>query len=216
MELTILGGGPAAFELTLALHQSLPQARIALICSGSLLAELAPEAARQGRNLLVERGIALTEHMRVERASGGWLMSESHRIQKTSALVIATGAAPHPWQASSGLECDEAGFVRINARLQSVSHPRVLASGDCASLPDTPHSGVYAVRQGASLEKNLSALLAGQPLAEYQPQRRALVLMATADGGALMSYGRWAASGRLVGMWKDHLDLGFMRRHRLD
>ncbi len=216
MELTILGGGPAAFELTLALHQSLPKARIALICGGGLLAGLAPEAARQGRNLLVERGIALTEHMRVERASGGWLMSESHRIQKTSALVIATGAAPHPWQASSGLECDASGFVRINARLQSVSHPQVLASGDCASLPDTPHSGVFAVRQGASLEKNLPALLAGEPLAEYQPQPRALVLMATADGGALMSYGRWAAGGRLVGMWKDHLDLGFMRRHRLN
>jgi hypothetical protein len=30
-----------------------------------------------------------------------------------------------------------------------------------------------------------------------------------------MSYGRWGASGRLFGWWKDRLDTGFMRRHRL-
>lgn len=216
MELAVLGGGPAAFELTLALRQSLPQARLSLICGDAVLKGLAPEAARRGRNLLVEHGIALIEHTRVERASGGWLMSESHRVQKTSALVIATGAAPHPWQAGSGLDCDDQGFIRINANLQSVSHPQVLASGDCANLPDTPHSGVYAVRQGPVLGQNIPALLTSSPLQDYQPQRKALVLMATADGGALMSYGRWAASGRLPGIWKDRLDLGFMRRHRRD
>ncbi|MBL4834683.1 MAG: FAD-dependent oxidoreductase [Pseudomonas sp.] len=216
MELAVLGGGPAAFELALALHQSLPQARLSLICGGVLLAGMAPEAARRGRNLLVDHGIGITEHTRIERASGGWLMDEFHRVQKASALLIATGAAPLPWQASSGLDCDESGFIRINSRLQSVSHPQVLASGDCASLPGTPHSGVYAVRQGAVLEQNISALLGSRSMQDYQPQHRALVLMATADGGALMSYGRWSASGRLAGMWKDHLDLGFMRRHRMD
>lgn len=216
MELAVVGGGPAAFELTLALHKSLPHARLSLICGKTLLEGLAPEVARRARNLLVHHAIELRENTRIERASGGWLMSESHRVQKASALVIATGAGAHAWQANSGLDCDDFGFIRINANLQSISHDRVLASGDCAALPDTPHSGVYAVRQGPILAENITALLAGQPLRDYQPQRRALVLMATADGGALMSYGRWAASGRLLGLWKDRLDLGFMRRHRME
>jgi hypothetical protein len=75
---------------------------------------------------------------------------------------------------------------------------------------------VYAVRQGEVLSQSIPALLAGSALPLYQPQPRALVLLATADGGALLSYDRWSAGGRLFGLWKDHLDLGFMRRHRLD
>ncbi|WP_373188225.1 FAD-dependent oxidoreductase, partial [Halopseudomonas sp.] len=206
MELVVLGGGPAAFELVLALHESLPQAQLSLICGNALLEDLAPETARQARNLLIDRGIALRESTRVERASGGWLMSESHRIQKACALVIATGAAAHPWQGCSGLDCDESGFIRINPTLQSISHPQVLASGDCAALTAAPRSGVYAVRAGAILAENIPRLLAGQSLQEYRPQQQALVLMATADGGALLSYGRWSAGGRLPGILKDHLD----------
>ncbi|MFO7705735.1 MAG: pyridine nucleotide-disulfide oxidoreductase, partial [Halopseudomonas sp.] len=93
--------------------------------------------------------------------------------------------------------------------------PEVFASGDCASLPGALRSGVYAVRQGAFLADNIISQLARRPLRDYQPQQQALALLATADGGALMSYGRWVASGRMLGWWKDRLDIGFMQRHRL-
>lgn len=216
MRLAVLGGGAAAFELVLALQRSLPPAQLSLICSGDLLDGLAPGLGKRARRLLDRRGIDLREGSRIDGIADGWLMSNGQRIQPADALLIATGAAPQPWQSGSGLTCDAPGFVRINAALQSESHPEVLATGDCASQPGTPHSGVYAVRQGAVLGENIPALLAGRPLQDYQPQPRALVLLATADGGALLSYGPWSAGGRLIGMWKDHLDLSFMRHHRLD
>lgn len=215
IRLAVLGGGAAAFELALALHQSLPRAQLSLICSGDLLGGLAPGLGKRARRILNKRSIELREGIRIDRIADGWLVGSEQRVQPADALVIATGAAAQPWQAGSGLHCD-AGFVRVGATLQSQSHPEVLASGDCASQPETPHSGVYAVRQGAVLSETIPALLTGSTLAQYQPQPRALVLLATADGGALLSYDRWGAGGRLFGMWKDHLDLSFMRRHRLD
>lgn len=216
MQLAVLGGGPAAFELALALRRSLPLAGLSLICSGRLLDRQAAGAGKRARRLLHKRGVVLREGTRVDAIAGGWLLSDDRRVQPADVLVLATGAAPQPWQACSGLACDAQGFVRVAATLQSESHPGVMAAGDCASLPGAPHAGVYAVRQGATLAGNLPALLRDEPLQEYQPQPRALVLMATADGGALLSYGRWSAGGRLAGIWKDHLDLGFVRRHRLD
>lgn len=213
--LVVLGGGPAAFELALALRESIPTAELSLICGSGLLDRHAAGAGRRARRLLDRRGVLVHEGTRIDAIAEGWLLSGNQPLVPADALVIATGAAPQPWQSFSGLACDSRGFVRVSDTLQSLSHPNVIAAGDCASLPDTPHSGVYAVRQGSTLSRNIPALLEAGRLHHYQPQPRALVLMATADGGALMSYGRWSASGRLLGMWKDHLDLSFMRRHRL-
>jgi len=215
MPVAVLGGGAAAFELTLALHKSLPQAHVSLICSGDLLNGYSPGLRKRAINILNERGLKLRKDTRINCIANGWLMCDEKQIQKANALVVATGAAPQPWQASSGLDCDAKGFVSVGANLQSASHPEVLASGDCASQPGTPHSGVYAVRQGAVLSDIIPALLAGKALREYKAQSRSLALLATADRGALLNYDRWSAGGRIFGIWKDYLDLSFMRRHRL-
>ncbi len=63
------------------------------------------------------------------------------------------------------------------------------------------------------LAHNLAALIEQRPLTTYQPQRRALALLATGDGGALASWAGLTAEGQLLGRWKDHLDQSFMHRH---
>lgn len=216
MRLAVLGGGAAAFELTLALHRSLPQASLSLICSGNLLDGYSLGLRQRAIKTLNQRCLDLRKDTRIDSIAEGWLISDKQRILTADALVIATGAAPQPWQLGSGLACDTRGFVKVDTSLQSESHPEVLACGDCAKQPGTPHSGVYAVRQGAVLSDIIPALLSGSTLPEYQPQLRALALLATADGGALLNYDHWSGGGRLFGMWKDYLDLSFMRRHRLD
>lgn len=216
IQIAILGGGAAAFELALALHQSLPDAQLSLICSGDLLDGYSLGLRKRASKILYKRGINLRKGTRVDCITDGWLLSNKQRIQNPDALVIATGAAPQPWQSASGLSCDDSGFVRVRATLQSESHPEVLATGDCASQPGAFHSGVYAVRQGAVLSEIIPALLAGNTLREYQPQPRSLALLSTADGSALLNYARVSLGGRFFGMWKDYLDLSFMERHRLD
>ncbi|MFN3581079.1 MAG: FAD-dependent oxidoreductase [Pseudomonas sp.] len=213
--LAVLGGGAAAFELALALHASLPATGIQLLCRDTLLAGHPPGLITRARRLLSQRGVGLSEYREVTRIHSGQLFAGMQPLGQYTALVLATGASAHGWQARSGLLCDAAGFIRINTCLQSLSHAQVLATGDCAILPDTPHSGVYAVRQGAVLAENLRALMTNQTPRPYKPQPHALALLATADGGALLSYRGISGGGRLLGRWKDHLDIGFMRRHRV-
>ena len=210
--LAILGGGAAAVELALALQRALPGCQLTLICASALLAAQPTRAARLTRALLAHRGITLQEGHLVSCIDSGTLLTEDGRAIETDALILATGAAPAPWQQSSGLATDSSGFIQIGNTLQSQSHPRVLVSGDCATLPGCPHSGVYAVRQGAVLGPNLRTLLAGDSaLQRYQPQPRALALLATADTQALACYGPLALRSRLALALKDRLDTGFMR-----
>ncbi len=207
--IAVLGGGAAAFELALALQASLPGTSLRIISGSDLLNGHHPRVQRKASVLLREYGVDLTEHQHVTGVRGEELFADDTSLGATGALVVATGAGAYAWPCESGLACD-GRFVRIDATLRSISHRHIFASGDCAALPGTPHAGVYAVRQGRILADNLRAALLGGPMKLYHPQPRALALLSSGDGRALLSYGRLTAHNRLLGRWKDHLDTGFI------
>lgn len=215
--LAILGGGAAAVELALALQKALSECQLLLYSSNPLLNGQPPRAARLIRSLLLRRGIALHEGVTISRIENGYLHATTGDPVAADAAILATGAAPAAWQHSSGLATDSAGFIRVSATLQSQSHPSIFASGDCAALAGCPRSGVYAVRQGPTLGANLRALLRGQqPQQHYQPQPRALALLATADQQALACYGPLAIRSSAAMWLKDKLDTDFMRSLQMD
>ncbi|MBS7691062.1 FAD-dependent oxidoreductase [Pseudomonas lalucatii] len=211
--LAILGGGAAGVELALALAGQVPQ--LSLFCSGQLLEGHNPGLHMRAWGHLRQRGVRVREHCPIDLIDGDRLVSGEEPVWRGGHLLLASGARALPWLAESGLACDAHGFVQIGATLQSASHPAVFAVGDCASLPGARRSGVYAVRQGPVLAANLAAVLRGQALRRYRPQRHSLALLATGDGGALMGWRQWSADGQLCGRWKDYLDQGFIRRHSL-
>jgi len=213
--IAILGGGPAAFEIAVSLRASLPGVSLQLLSNDDLLAGHPRRLAERARALLRARDIGLLTGHRIDRIRDGQLCHGDAAVAGADALILASGAAPLDWYGNNGLSTTGAGFLRATATLQVEDEDHIFAAGDSIELPGALRSGVYAVRQGATLTHNLPARLEGRPLRAYQPQSRALALLATADGGALMSYGNWTAQGRLPGIWKDHLDIGFMKRHRL-
>ncbi|KFI17899.1 hypothetical protein IB75_17560 [Nitrosococcus oceani C-27] len=79
-----------------------------------------------------------------------------------------------------------------------------------------PKTGVYAVRQGPLLAKNISTQLVGHKhLQPYKPQRHFLSLLTTGGRHAVASRGALFTHGKWVWLWKNYIDRSFMASFNL-
>ena len=231
LRIAVIGGGAGGTELSLSLRHRL---RTLLARAGvpdgveiTLLAETrevveshAPAVRRRMTRLLGERGVRLLAGHRVAavRADGvDAVTAGGERAAVGCDLAIAvTHAGAADWLRESGLDLDDAGFVRVRETLQSTADPAVFAAGDVASFEarPLPKSGVYAVRQGPVLAENLRRLAAGRALRPYRPQPLTLALISSGDRNAVASWGRLALEGRWVWGVKDRIDRRWMRKYQ--
>ena len=174
-------------------------------------------ASVRGRfeRILASRRISIHRGQAVVEVGEGFLRTADGRCHEIDETLWTTQAAAAPWIAESGLAVDDEGFVRVSRTLQSTSHPDVFAAGDIASMVDDPRpkSGVFAVRQGPPLARNLRRALLGERLESYRPQRRFLSLISTGDRYAVASRGPFAFEGAWVWRWKDRIDRRFMQKY---
>jgi selenide,water dikinase len=218
--IVVVGGGAGGVEIALAMRHHCRAAgpqrepEITLVTDGVL-----PTHARWVRMLLehalVTHRVALVRKGRVTRVTREHVYCKSGDPVRADLVVWATGASAPSWLRQSGLQCDDRGFVAVNDRLQSTSHPSVFAAGDAATMVSRPlpKAGVFAVRQGPLLADNLRRFLASDPLQAYRPQRRFLSLISTGGRHAVASYAGLAWQGRWVWTWKDRIDRRFMAKY---
>ena len=167
------------------------------------------------RRVLAERGVHVHEGCRVTAIDRQGLRCADGSVYRLEEILWATDAIAPAWLAAAGLAVDEHGFVLVNAALQSVSHPDVFAAGDVATVVPYPRAkaGVFAVRQGKPLARNLRRVLHGQAPKPFVPQQKWLALISTGDKYAVASRGCWSVAGRWVWYWKDWLDRRFVRKY---
>ncbi|OGA77738.1 MAG: hypothetical protein A3G81_29595 [Betaproteobacteria bacterium RIFCSPLOWO2_12_FULL_65_14] len=207
-QVAVAGAGAAGAEVAMALRHA--GAQVTLYSDKP---SMPPRLAKRVARALRRTGVDFRPGMPVEDIEPGPVVIAGASRQEFDQVVLTTGARPLPWLARSGLATDERGFALVHRTLQSVSHPEVLAAGDCATLRDAPHpkSGLYSVRHGEVLERNLRLLAQAQPLVEYRPQRRALSLLSCGARYAIAEWGGWTAEGRWVWWWKNRIDRGWIR-----
>lgn len=219
--LAVIGAGAGGVETALGLKRRFERAGVpvhmTLVSDDENILPGHSDAVRaRMRRALQDAGVTVSlgaaaaaiDERGIDLADGGRVAAET--------TILTTGAAAPAWLAASGLASDVNGFARTNRFLQSPSHPDVFAAGDCAAFQPVslPKSGVYAVRQGPPLARNLRRAALGEPLEAWRPQPVTLSLMSTGDGGAIVSYGRFAASGNWAWTWKDAIDRRWMTRYR--
>ncbi len=222
VDLGVVGTGAAGVEVILAIKtrlqkqiKTIDHIRFHLIGGAAeILPSHAPAVRQICAQVLQKNNISVHNSFRVNHVSEACLHTDNGDELKLDHIIWATGAAPAPWFATSGLATDELGFVVVNPNLQSTSHSFVFAAGDAASLTPiaVPKSGVYAVREGPLLGDNLRRQLLGDTLKPYRAQKRFLSLINTCDGKAIASRGQRALNGKLIWRWKDWIDRSFMRK----
>jgi len=220
--IAIVGGGAAGVELAFTLDARLRASgrtpALRLVCeSAALLEDYGRRVRSLVRDGLAARGIAVHTGARVGavRADGIDLAGEAIAADL---VVWATGAAPLPFPSGPGLPLDADGFVRVERTLEVSGTRDLFAAGDCAALTFAPwvrKAGVYAVREGAVLDANLRARLAGGRLRAYRPQRDFLTLLNLGGGEAIAAKWDAALSGRHAYRLKNWIDRRFVERFRV-
>ncbi len=221
--IAIVGGGAGGVEMLLAMQFRLVQSlgadapRFAVITDQPhLMPQHMPAVRKRFGKMLVARDVVLHTGSAAVVVEPGAVITAAGRRIAADRVVWATSASAPSWLARSGLACDERGFIRVNASLQSVSDPFVFAAGDCCSQDGHPRpkSGVFAVRHGPALAANLRRAAHQETLQPFTPQHRILTMITTGARHAVASWGPFEADGAWVWRWKDRIDHDFVARYR--
>lgn len=215
--LAIVGGGVSGCELALAIRKRFAKSadfRLTLLqANRQLLPSFPARAARLMEQRLRDAGLTVRLEACVVGGSPDRLRLSSGEEIACDGVLWATPAAPPDCLRGSGLDIDDAGFLRVGETLQSLGDPSVFGTGDCVTFtpqPTLPRNGVHAVRQGRVLFDNVREFLHERPLAPFQPQRNCLCLMNTADGEAILSYGPLAVKAGFVRRVKHRIDRAWL------
>lgn len=216
LRFSVIGAGAAGAEMAMALRQRFAHCSVTLLSGDGVPGANYPEsfqrklrAALKARRITVIRDSAVGIRAgEVQLGSGAFLACD--------VPLISTGAQAAPWLQGSGLALDSDGFVAVDACQRSTSHPEVFAAGDVSSRVDRAlaRSGVYAVRAGPALARNLSAAIHGNPPKEHQPPGQTLNILSCGDRRAIANWGHWSAQGRWVWWLKDWIDRRFVARFK--
>jgi len=218
-EVAVIGGGVAGAELIMAMANALiargrDHNRMTLIDSAGALSVLGSKARNHIRTAMQELGVVVIENAQIASVHADHLCLEDGRRIASHFTTGTAQARALPWIADTGLELKD-GFISVDRTLRS-SDPGVFAAGDCAHLKETPRpkAGVYAVREAPILYHNLRAVLTGDPLRRYQPQRDYLKLISLGKKSALAEKFDTVFAGPLMWRWKDRIDQKFMDQFR--
>lgn len=217
--ITLIGAGAGGIEVALALAHAMRVAgngaQIQVVTGGALLPGHGERARALASSALTRAEVRVIDANAV-RIEGDHVELQGSTPLASDITLLATGAAPPPWLAATGLALDDRGYLAVDKHLRSISHDAVFGAGDIASMIGEPRarSGVYAVRAGPALADSLIRHAQGVALRRYTPQRTALYLLATGPRHAIGSWNGLAWQGNWVWRWKDRIDRGFIAGFR--
>jgi len=197
--LAIVGGGAGGIEMALASQYRLQHLlkdnnrntrilQVAIYCNtDDILPTHNKQVRKRFNRILKQRNIQVHKQHHIKEVLKDQLLSDNNTRYPADATMWITNASAPAWLAKTGLAVDAKGFIAVNDCLQSTSHEDVFAAGDIAAVLNHPRekSGVFAVRQGMPLAKNLARAIQSKPLKPFTPQKKFLGLISTGDQYAI-------------------------------
>jgi len=221
----VVGGGAGGVELALATQHRLQKelkdsgqdpTRLhytLLSKSAGIMFSHNDGVRKRFERIFAERNISIKSRTEVTEVQSDRVILHNGESMEADAVIWVTTASAPSWPAEAGLAVDDAGFIKVDDNLQSLSHKGIFAAGDVASLPDPrPKSGVFAVRQGPVLSDNLRAVATGRGLRPYRAQKNFLGLVSTGDKYAIASRGNWSYESAWLWQYKNWIDVRFMAK----
>jgi NADH dehydrogenase len=181
----IAGGGFAGVELAGALNDfahgifpdyhnlNIEELCVTLVHSRDrILPELSETLATYALEKMKERGVVFRLGTRLVDVQPG-LVTLSDRQIPAETLVWTAGTAPNPFIKTLGLVTTPRGAIVVESTLAITGHAGAWALGDCAAVIDSetkkpcPPTAQFALREAATIARNISATLKGSPVRDF-------------------------------------------------
>jgi NADH:ubiquinone reductase (H+-translocating) len=187
---TVVGGGFSGIETagemmeliqrSLVFYPNIDPGEIRVLViefADRLLSELPPSLGDYARTLFERRGVEVLLKTGIGEATGTAIVTTNGEVIGTRTIVATIGNAPSPLVAKLDLPNDR-GRVRTDRTLRVEGREDVWALGDAALIPlrdapsershYAPPTAQFAVREAATLARNLEAALDGRPGAPFE------------------------------------------------
>jgi len=221
-ELLVVGGGAASVEVAFSLNQRIRQMKF-----NNIRVTLATE----NQDLLTNHALAVRRHLkrklhdcdirvlygsRVKTVDNRGVITDKGDRIDADLTIWCTGASAPRWPNCSNLPTTPDGFIRTDQTLRVLGTENLFAAGDIGSIDNQiyPKSGVYAVKQGPVLAKNIKNQMNGVELISYRPQKHSLAILSTGSKHAVASRSFFCANGKWIWHLKDYIDRRFMRQYK--
>jgi len=225
LQIVVVGAGAAGIELALCLEQhkhelELPADVRVIDGSPSILSDFSPRTIRRVEKLLKLRGIDLSLGSPVEdcddEGPGTLVLKNGERI-RADLVIWAAGAAPPMALRGFDLPKTERGFLEARSTLQTTADAPVFVTGDTADFESfsIPKAGVFAVRQGPVLWRNLQNCLNEKPLVEFRPQSKYMRLLSCGDGTAVLDYRGFTSHSGWAWALKNWIDRRWVKQFQI-
>ena len=174
MRIGVVGAGAGGVELLLAMQSALRSVlgadrrrlfpEMHLFGAGEAILPTHNRGVRRRlERVLRTRGVHVHLGQPVAAVRDGAVVRGDGAAVELDEILWVTQAGAPPWPRAAGLAVDGQGFIEVDDTLRSTSHPDVFAAGDVAAVVGHPRekAGVFAVRQGPPLARNLRAPSSG-------------------------------------------------------
>lgn len=219
--IAIVGGGIGGVEIAFCLpnflqKRGITEFQISIVNSSDSFADGVHRSVdKKIRSAFEEKKICPVKGRVLKVEDNQLHLSDDSRVDFDLCLWATSAVAPDLLQ-QIDLPKDSKGFLLTRPTLQSTGNDAVFVVGDSGTLKQTPtpKAGVFAVRQGPVLWKNIQRYFSNQPLSEYKPQHDFLKLINTGDGKAIAAYRGFAFRTKWAWNLKDRIDSQFIEKYQ--
>ena len=211
MSCTVVGGGTTgvecAFSLQRMLHSRPGGGVVSIVDAAPDILGDAEPCRDVARHALERAGVCFALGARVVEVRADRVVLASGGSLPTDLTIWATGGAPHPLIAASGLPHDASGRLLVDERLRARDDSPVWAAGDCAATSGGAANPLY---QWSLLEGEIRRHLGAGGPRRTGRGTTSLCVLDTGDGRAILRWRALTMRSRLAWRIKRRLDRRFV------
>ena len=218
----LIGAGAAGVEVALALSSRFKKNNIKnniilLSKNKSILKGYNYFAQKNCKKELLKNNIKVIFNAKVNKISKEYIVYNNNIKMYGKFPILCTAASPLDLLKKSNLPLNEKGSIEVNNYLLAKGTTNIFAAGDIAEIKGyiTTKAGVFAVKQGKILFKNIVRKLHKKKLIKYYPQKSYLSLIGLPNKNALAVKSLFSFKSNFLWYLKKYIDNKFIKKYSI-